>query len=76
MLPSHASREILILMGSLTTCDPGDITVTIQVYECGKCNRIFCLDCDLFIHDSLHTCPGCSTSPSALQAMAGESASR
>lgn len=33
MLPSHASREILILMGSLTTCDPGDISVTIQVSE-------------------------------------------
>jgi transcription initiation factor TFIIH subunit 2 len=31
MLPSHASREILILMGSLTTCDPGDISVTVQV---------------------------------------------
>lgn len=30
-LPSHASREILVIMGSLTTCDPGDITETIQV---------------------------------------------
>jgi hypothetical protein len=35
MLPSHASREILILMGSLTTCDPGDISVTIQVSVSG-----------------------------------------
>jgi hypothetical protein len=31
MLPSHASREVLVLMGSLTTCDPDDISVTIQV---------------------------------------------
>lgn len=31
LLPSHASREILIVMGSLTTCDPGDINVTISV---------------------------------------------
>ncbi|XP_046390789.1 general transcription factor IIH subunit 2 isoform X2 [Ischnura elegans] len=30
LLPSHASREILILLGSLTTCDPGDINVTIE----------------------------------------------
>lgn len=30
-LPGHASREILILCGSLTTCDPGDINTTIQV---------------------------------------------
>lgn len=27
-VPSHASREILIVMASLTTCDPGDILVT------------------------------------------------
>lgn len=31
VLPSHASREILVILGSLTTCDPGDITVTIDV---------------------------------------------
>lgn len=31
ILPSHASREILVIMGSLTTCDPGDINETIQV---------------------------------------------
>lgn len=31
LLPSHASREVLVIMGSLTTCDPGDITTTIDV---------------------------------------------
>lgn len=31
MLPTHASREVLIILGSLTTCDPGDIQVTIKV---------------------------------------------
>lgn len=31
MLPSHASREVLVIMGSLTTCDPGDINETITV---------------------------------------------
>uniref|UniRef100_A0A6M2DRR6 Putative rna polymerase ii transcription initiation/nucleotide excision repair factor tfiih n=1 Tax=Xenopsylla cheopis TaxID=163159 RepID=A0A6M2DRR6_XENCH len=30
MLPSHASREIIIIMGSLTTCDPNDISKTID----------------------------------------------
>lgn len=33
LLPSHASREILVLMGSLTTCDPSDINVTIEVKQ-------------------------------------------
>lgn len=31
LLPSHASREILVIMGSLTTCDPSDISTTIEV---------------------------------------------
>lgn len=30
-LPAHASRELLVLFASLTTCDPGDINTTIQV---------------------------------------------
>jgi len=32
-----------------------------HVYECEACRKIFCLECDLFIHDLLHTCPGCAT---------------
>lgn len=31
-LPGHSSRELLILFASLTTCDPGDINTTIQVF--------------------------------------------
>lgn len=30
MVPSHASREVLMILGSLTTCDPGDINETIE----------------------------------------------
>lgn len=47
LLPSHASKEILIIVGALTTCDPGDINETIQVYVrmCdamirSKCNKV------------------------------------
>jgi len=29
-LPAHSSREVLILFGSLTTCDPGNIHDTVQ----------------------------------------------
>ncbi|XP_014224932.1 general transcription factor IIH subunit 2 [Trichogramma pretiosum] len=32
-----------------------------KVYNCGKCKKIFCVDCEIFIHESLHTCPGCAT---------------
>jgi len=31
-------------------------------FVCPKCKHIFCLDCDIFIHESLHNCPGCSSS--------------
>ncbi|KAK6174856.1 hypothetical protein SNE40_013424 [Patella caerulea] len=33
----------------------------INVYKCPVCIKIFCLDCDLFIHETLHSCPGCSS---------------
>ncbi len=26
---------------------------------CPSCARVFCIECDVFVHDSLHHCPGC-----------------
>ncbi|ESN96704.1 hypothetical protein HELRODRAFT_185095 [Helobdella robusta] len=31
-----------------------------NAYRCKKCTYTFCTDCDIFIHESLHSCPGCS----------------
>lgn len=28
-------------------------------FKCPKCSKLYCVDCDLFIHDQLHNCPGC-----------------
>lgn len=28
-------------------------------YRCPECSGSFCLDCDMYVHDSLHNCPGC-----------------
>lgn len=33
MIPAHASREILMILGSLTTCDAGDIHETIETLK-------------------------------------------
>ena len=33
-----------------------------KIYQCQKCTYIFCLDCNLFIHETLHCCPGCVNS--------------
>jgi len=30
-----------------------------MVLECTKCKQQFCSDCDMFIHETLHNCPGC-----------------
>nr|CAG4650145.1 EOG090X05VA [Sida crystallina] len=32
-----------------------------KVYQCGTCFQTVCLDCDLFIQETLHTCPGCAS---------------
>ena len=31
LLPSHTSKEIILIIGSLTTCDPSEINDTIEV---------------------------------------------
>ncbi|KAK2643305.1 hypothetical protein Ddye_025068 [Dipteronia dyeriana] len=28
---------------------------------CPKCKKYFCLECDIYIHESLHNCPGCES---------------
>ena len=28
-------------------------------FQCPDCQNIYCVDCDAFIHNSLHNCPGC-----------------
>uniref|UniRef100_A0A336K9I8 General transcription factor IIH subunit n=1 Tax=Culicoides sonorensis TaxID=179676 RepID=A0A336K9I8_CULSO len=33
------------------------------VYECEKCKQIYCTDCDIYIHETLHSCVGCTTIP-------------
>ncbi|GLJ40996.1 hypothetical protein SUGI_0848700 [Cryptomeria japonica] len=30
---------------------------------CPRCKKHFCFDCDIYIHESLHNCPGCESSP-------------
>lgn len=30
-----------------------------SVFTCLACKKVFCVECDLFIHDTLHSCPGC-----------------
>uniref|UniRef100_A0A183SIY4 ANK_REP_REGION domain-containing protein n=1 Tax=Schistocephalus solidus TaxID=70667 RepID=A0A183SIY4_SCHSO len=53
-MPEHSSREIIILVGSLTTCDPGDIHQTIQslIAQHIHCS-VISLAVEVFIHKAL-----------------------
>lgn len=31
------------------------------IFQCDLCKQYFCIDCDIFIHETLHTCVGCTT---------------
>ena len=31
--------------------------------ECTHCHKLFCIECDLFIHENMHLCPGCASTP-------------
>jgi len=34
----------------------------VQGYRCQQCSFVFCVDCDLFVHETMHSCPGCASS--------------
>lgn len=33
------------------------------IFKCPQCEQYFCIDCDIFVHETLNTCVGCSTKP-------------
>ena len=33
------------------------------VLQCSECKHLFCFDCDVYVHESLHNCPGCESLP-------------
>lgn len=47
-------EEATSCFGCQSDIDKGDAK-----FGCTSCTRIFCFDCDLFIHETLHNCPGC-----------------
>ena len=61
---SSGSASITITLSATTTfakcfacqiaCVRGE-----SVYVCGECGKEYCSDCDVYIHEVLHNCPGC-----------------
>ncbi|KAK7068514.1 General transcription factor IIH subunit 2 [Halocaridina rubra] len=38
-----------------------------NIYICETCQQVFCFSCDIFLHETLHSCPGCASNPSISQ---------
>ncbi len=53
---THAHRQSVQCFGCQKEVSSAE---TSSAYSCAKCANIFCYDCDAFIHDCLHNCPGC-----------------
>ena len=53
-MPAHATREIVVIMSSLTTCDPGDINVTLQ--SCKSANlRCSVISLGMYVNSKIKT---------------------
>uniref|UniRef100_A0A8C2KIN9 General transcription factor IIH, polypeptide 2 n=1 Tax=Cyprinus carpio TaxID=7962 RepID=A0A8C2KIN9_CYPCA len=46
------------LAPSHSLCENSSVCL-ISIFTCQACKKVFCVECDLFIHDTLHCCPGC-----------------
>ncbi|XP_031732661.1 general transcription factor IIH subunit 2 isoform X3 [Anarrhichthys ocellatus] len=55
-----AAVELNLLSFGFRCCQAcqGELKDT-SIFTCPSCRCVFCLECDLFIHDSLHCCPCC-----------------
>lgn len=64
LFPLPRFTEILASQNTLSNCCYSCQKKIIEknVYKCEVCWKLFCIDCDLFIHEVLHTCPGCASS--------------
>ncbi|KAK8749418.1 hypothetical protein OTU49_015348 [Cherax quadricarinatus] len=38
-----------------------------KVYVCRTCRQVFCFNCDIFLHETIHSCPGCASNPTISQ---------
>ena len=44
--------------GSGNMEDKEDVEAILR-FQCPECHNVFCPDCDAFLHETLHNCPGC-----------------
>lgn len=63
-----ALAEVVVFAESCYACKKQfAATQDKTVYQCEACDQIYCVDCDIFIHDVLHVCVGCNTIPAVVE---------
>uniref|UniRef100_H2YF40 General transcription factor IIH subunit n=1 Tax=Ciona savignyi TaxID=51511 RepID=H2YF40_CIOSA len=58
-LPQFNERKV---SGPTKACYACYKPITTAEYICAKCKVQYCMDCNAFIHEILHSCPGCDIS--------------
>eukprot|EP00123_Amoebidium_parasiticum_P009545 comp19542_c0_seq1/m.22898 comp19542_c0_seq1/g.22898 ORF comp19542_c0_seq1/g.22898 comp19542_c0_seq1/m.22898 type:complete len:426 (-) comp19542_c0_seq1:29-1306(-) len=62
LFPPPAYEEVKEKIDSMpphcTGC-VGPLSLDHGVSRCPECRSFFCINCDEFVHDTLHSCPGC-----------------
>ena len=45
-------------------CHKVGIEFVIEIFSCNTSHiQVFCSECDIFLHETLHSCPGCAAKP-------------
>ncbi|CAI4231135.1 unnamed protein product [Auanema sp. JU1783] len=56
LLPLPAFQSVTIEEDECAGCEQ---PITLEGFACKNCSHVFCFDCDLLLHESLHICPRC-----------------
>ncbi|KAJ2815734.1 hypothetical protein FBU31_006820 [Coemansia sp. 'formosensis'] len=54
-----AEPLVAVAAAAPDTSEPGGGGGGPGKYRCPRCKHDYCLECDIFIHETLHNCPGC-----------------
>lgn len=60
-LPMFEEQQTTQSTSQTCVCAGCQVALRNKMYVCPECKEAFCIDCDLYIHETLHNCPGCTS---------------
>lgn len=57
-VPASSSDKKKNRKGNMSS-NAAEETESILRFQCPECKNVFCPDCDAYLHETLHNCPGC-----------------